>query len=69
MNLPSARTGGGALVVSQFTLYGDTGAAAPSWSRRRFPSRPRGSCRGLDRLRDLGAPVATGNLQPECKSS
>src|SRR5262249_46271621 len=71
MNLALAETGGAALIVSQFTLYGDTRRGRrPSWAAAPPPEPPRGLAelaRGLvdafaQALRDLGAPVATGQF-------
>jgi len=61
-NLSVADVGGGMLVVSQFTLYGDTSKGRrPSW----LAAAPGDVAEPLvdavvDRLRALGAPVATG---------
>jgi D-tyrosyl-tRNA(Tyr) deacylase len=62
MNVPLAEAGGQALVVSQFTLYGDTARGRrPSWVAA---ARPEQAEPLVDRfaaaLRDLGATVATG---------
>ena len=62
MNVPLAEAGGEALVVSQFTLYGDTTRGRrPSWVAA---ARPEQAEPLVDRfaaaLRDLGATVATG---------
>jgi len=62
MNLPLADAGGQALVVSQFTLYGDTARGRrPSWVNA---ARPEQAEPLVDvfatALRDLGATVATG---------
>jgi D-tyrosyl-tRNA(Tyr) deacylase len=59
-----AETGGGVLVVSQFTLYGDTGRGRrPSWGA----AAPGAVAEPLvtvvaDALRDCGAEVATGRF-------
>jgi len=64
MNLPVADVGGGVLVVSQFTLYGDTRRGRrPSW----VAAAPPGQAEPLvdvfaATLRDLGAQVATGRF-------
>jgi D-tyrosyl-tRNA(Tyr) deacylase len=64
MNRPAADVGGGVLVVSQFTLYGDTRRGRrPSW----VAAAPPGQAEPLVHvfaatLRDLGAPVATGRF-------
>ena len=64
MNRSVAEAGGAVLVVSQFTLYGDTsGGRRPSWSA----AAPRDHARPLVEavvagLRDLGLDVATGSF-------
>jgi D-aminoacyl-tRNA deacylase len=64
MNLPLGETGGDALVVSQFTLYGDTRRGRrPSWAA----AAPHEQAQGLveafaETLREFGAPVATGQF-------
>jgi D-tyrosyl-tRNA(Tyr) deacylase len=64
MNLPLSETGGSALVVSQFTLYGDTRRGRrPSWAAAAPPDQARGLVEAFAQaLRDLGAPVATGQF-------
>src|SRR5262249_60877841 len=64
MNLPLSAVGGGALVVSQFTLYGDTRRGRrPSWAAAAPPDRARGLVEAFARaLRDLGATVASGEF-------
>jgi D-tyrosyl-tRNA(Tyr) deacylase len=64
MNLALADTGGAALVVSQFTLYGDTRRGRrPSWAAAAAPEPARGLVEAFAQaLRDLGAPVATGQF-------
>jgi len=64
MNLPLSATGGGTLVVSQFTLYGDTRRGRrPSWAAAAPPARAEGLVEEFAQgLRDLGAPVATGQF-------
>jgi D-tyrosyl-tRNA(Tyr) deacylase len=62
MNVPLADVGGAALVISQFTLYGDTARGRrPSWVAA---ARPEDAQPLVDTftttLRDLGATVATG---------
>jgi D-tyrosyl-tRNA(Tyr) deacylase len=64
MNVPLAEAGGEALVVSQFTLYGDTSRGRrPSWVAA---ARPEHAEPLVDvfctALRDLGATVATGRF-------
>jgi len=64
MNLPVSEVGGGVLVVSQFTLYGDTRRGRrPSWAAAAPPDR---AVTLVDlfvaSLRDLGAEVATGRF-------
>jgi len=62
MNLPLAETGGEALVVSQFTLYGDTARGRrPSWVGAARPEQAEPLVDAfVTALRDLGATVATG---------
>ena len=64
MNLALFETGGAALVVSQFTLYGDTRRGRrPSWAPAAAPDRAEGLVETfVQALRDLGAPVATGQF-------
>jgi D-tyrosyl-tRNA(Tyr) deacylase len=64
MNLALSETGGAALVVSQFTLYGDTRRGRrPSWAAAAAPDRAEGLVETfVQALRDLGAPVATGQF-------
>ena len=64
MNLALADTGGAVLVVSQFTLYGDTRRGRrPSWAAAAPPEQARGLVEAFAQaLRDLGAPVATGQF-------
>ena len=65
MNRSVAETGGSVLVVSQFTLYGDTAAGRrPSWLAAARPEHAEplvGSV--VDTLRGLGATVATGRFR------
>jgi len=67
MNLSLADLGGGLLVISQFTLYGDTAkgrrpsyvAAAPGALAEPLVARV------VEQLRSLGAKVATGSFGAE----
>jgi D-tyrosyl-tRNA(Tyr) deacylase len=62
MNAPLAAVGGEALVVSQFTLYGDTSKGRrPSWLDAARPEHAEPLVTAfVDALRELGATVATG---------
>jgi len=62
MNLPLADAGGQALVVSQFTLYGDaTRGRRPSWGEAARPEQAEPLVDAFcAALRELGATVATG---------
>lgn len=62
MNLALDQVGGGCLVVSQFTLYGDTRKGRrPSWIDAARPEHAEPLVdRFADALRDLGATVDTG---------
>jgi D-tyrosyl-tRNA(Tyr) deacylase len=64
MNVSLGPSGGAALVVSQFTLYGDTRRGRrPSWAAAAPPETAEGLVEAFVRaLRDLGAPVATGQF-------
>ena len=67
MNRSLLETGGAALVVSQFTLYGDTARGRrPSWVAA---ARPEHAAPLLDafaaELVALGVPVATGRFRAE----
>ena len=64
MNAPLGAVGGAALVVSQFTLYGDTRCGRrPSWAPAAPPEQAEGFVDAFAQaLRDLGAPVATGKF-------
>lgn len=69
MNRSVADTAGEVLVVSQFTLYGDTTAGRrPSWIAA---ARPEVAEPLVDivvqRLRELGATVATGRFRTEMR--
>ena len=62
MNVPLAEAGGEALVVSQFTLYGDTARGRrPSWVAAARPEQAEPLVNVFaTALRELGATVATG---------
>lgn len=64
MNLPLSEVGGGALVVSQFTLYGDTRRGRrPSWAAAAPPEQAEGLVEKFAHfLQELGAHVATGQF-------
>jgi D-tyrosyl-tRNA(Tyr) deacylase len=65
MNRSVADTTRVVLVVSQFTLYGDTsGGRRPSWIAAAAPEHAEPLIDALmDRLRELGATVATGRFR------
>lgn len=65
MNRSLADSGGGILVVSQFTLYGDTSRGRrPSWIDAARPEHAEPLVDAVvARLRDLGAEVATGRFR------
>ena len=65
MNLSVADTTRAVLVVSQFTLYGDTSRGRrPSWLAAARPDQAEPLVAAVvDRLRELGATVATGRFQ------
>src|SRR5688572_7382869 len=65
MNLPVADAGGEILVVSQFTLYGDTRRGRrPSWAAAAPPDQAEPLVDVFAAtLRDLGATVATGRFR------
>lgn len=69
MNLAAADVAGGAevLVVSQFTLYGDTSRGRrPSWVAAARPEVAEPLVeRVVERLRSLGASVATGRFRTD----
>ncbi len=71
MNRSIAETGGEVLVISQFTLYGDTsGGRRPSWINAARPEQAEPLVQALvDRLRALGAVVATGRFRTEMQVS
>jgi D-aminoacyl-tRNA deacylase len=64
MNVSAADAGLAVLVVSQFTLYGDTRRGRrPSWAAAAPPEQAEGLVDAFAQaLRDLGAPVATGQF-------
>jgi D-aminoacyl-tRNA deacylase len=65
MNRSAADVGGELLVVSQFTLYGDTSRGRrPSWSAAATPDVAEPLIDDLvERLRSAGATVATGRFR------
>lgn len=65
MNRSVADTTRAILVVSQFTLYGDTrGGRRPSWIAAAPPEQAEAVIDALvERLRELGAEVATGRFR------
>ena len=65
MNRSAADVGGELLVVSQFTLYGDTsGGRRPSWIAAARPEHAEPLVTAVvDELRRLGATVATGRFR------
>jgi D-tyrosyl-tRNA(Tyr) deacylase len=67
MNRSLGDIGGSALVVSQFTLYGDTkGGRRPSWIAAARPEVAEPLVRAVvDELRRLGARVETGRFRAE----
>jgi D-tyrosyl-tRNA(Tyr) deacylase len=67
MNRSVADTTREILVVSQFTLYGDTSAGRrPSWIAAARPEHAEPLVQAVvDRLRELGATVATGRFRTE----
>lgn len=71
MNRSIAESGGGVLIVSQFTLYGDTSAGRrPSWIKAARPDHAEPLIQALvDQLRSLGAIVATGRFRTEMQVS
>lgn len=71
MNRSVADIGGELLVVSQFTLYGDTsGGRRPSWIAAARPEQAEPLVQAvIDRLRSLGATVATGRFRAEMQVS
>ena len=71
MNLCVKEIEGSALVVSQFTLYGDTRKGRrPSWIDAARPDHAEPIVeRVVAELRSLGATVATGRFRTEMKVS
>jgi D-tyrosyl-tRNA(Tyr) deacylase len=69
MNRSLADTGGAALVVSQFTLYGDTSRGRrPSWVAAARPEHAEPLVAAVvDELRALGAEVATGRFRADMR--
>jgi D-tyrosyl-tRNA(Tyr) deacylase len=69
MNRSVADAGGELLVVSQFTLYGDTsGGRRPSWIAAARPEVAEPLVQAVvDRLGELGANVATGRFRTEMR--
>lgn len=67
MNRSVADTGGAVLVISQFTLYGDTsGGRRPSWIAAARPEQAEPLVDAVvAELRKLGATVATGRFRAE----
>jgi D-tyrosyl-tRNA(Tyr) deacylase len=71
MNRSIGDTGGEVLVVSQFTLYGDTtGGRRPSWINAARPEHAEPLVQAvIDQLRANGATVATGRFRTEMQVS
>jgi len=69
MNRSVADTGGGVLVVSQFTLYGDTAKGRrPSWVAAAPPDQAEPLVDAVvAELRALGAQVATGRFRADMR--
>jgi len=67
MNRSVADAGGEVLIVSQFTLYGDTSRGRrPSWLAAARPEQAEPLVQAvIDELRRLGARVATGRFRAE----
>jgi D-aminoacyl-tRNA deacylase len=67
MNLSASDTGAPLLVISQFTLYGDTSKGRrPSWLAAARPEQAEPLVEHvIERLRGLGAPVATGRFRAD----
>ena len=71
MNRSVAETGGEVLIISQFTLYGDTSAGRrPSWINAARPEQAEPLVQAVvDHLRASGATVATGRFRTEMQVS
>lgn len=71
MNRSIADTGGEVLIISQFTLYGDTsGGRRPSWINAARPEHAEPLVQlVVDHLRAAGATVATGRFRTEMEVS
>jgi D-aminoacyl-tRNA deacylase len=71
MNRSVADTTGAVLIVSQFTLYGDTsGGRRPSWINAARPEHAEPLVQAvIDQLRASGATVATGRFRTEMQVS
>src|SRR3546814_20477696 len=67
MNLSAADAGAPLLIVSQFTLYGDTAKGRrPSWIAAARPEQAEPLVDAVVvRLRELGATVATGRFRAD----
>ncbi len=67
MNVSAQQAGAPLLVVSQFTLYGDTSRGRrPSWLAAARPEHAEPLVASVvDRLRGLGATVATGRFRTD----
>lgn len=69
MNLSVAITSRSVLVISQFTLYGDTtGGRRPGWIAAARPEKAEPLVQAVvDRLGELGATVATGRFRADMR--
>ncbi len=67
MNVSAAESGAPLLVISQFTLYGDTAKGRrPSWIAAARPEQAEPLVEAVvDRLRELGATVETGRFRAD----
>lgn len=67
MNVSAAEAGAPLLVISQFTLYGDTAKGRrPSWLAAARPEQAEPLVEAvIERLRELGAVVATGRFRTD----